>query len=88
LWCPAEVSRLLWVLSEAGRGAGRSPARPCPGLGLGWLWWREGAGFLVGLAGAQAVMELAEHAVEQVAQRGGVVLAGGSAPVVVGSGAG
>ena len=88
MWCPAEVSRLLWVLSEAGRGAGWSPVRPCPGLGLGWLRWWEGVGFLVGLAGVQAVVELAEHAVEQVAQRCGVMVAGGFASVVVGAGTG
>ncbi len=44
---------------------------------------REGYGLGVVLAGGQAVVELAEEAVEQVAQRGGVPVAGHSAAVVV-----
>jgi hypothetical protein len=44
--------------------------------------------FVVDLAGAQAVVQAAEEAVEQVALRGSVAIANGSAPVVVGAGAG
>jgi hypothetical protein len=56
---------------------------------FGGGWCRgEGGVFVVGLAGAQAVVQAAEEAVEQVALRGGVSIAGGSAPVVVGAGAG
>jgi Transposase DDE domain len=56
-------------------------------LGVGWYRGERGV-FVVGLAGAQAVVQAAEEAVEQVALRGGVSIAGGSAPVVVGAGAG
>lgn len=41
-----------------------------------------------GLLGLQAVVQDADQAVEQVALSGGVAVAGGFAPVVVGSGAG
>jgi transposase len=43
----------------------------------------EGLGVVVGLAGRQAVVELTEVAVEQVAQGGGVAVADGAALVVV-----
>jgi len=49
---------------------------------------RERDAFAVGLAGVQAVVQDADEPVEQVALGGGVSFAGGSAPVVVGSGAG
>ena len=49
---------------------------------------REGDGLVVGLAGGQAVVQAADEAVEQVALCGGVVVAGLSAAVVVGAGAG
>jgi uncharacterized membrane protein len=39
------------------------------------LWWCEGFVGLVVLAGLEAEVELAEHPVEQVAQRGGVPVA-------------
>jgi hypothetical protein len=39
----------------------------------------EGFDRVVGLAGAEAVVELAEHAVEQVSQGGGVSIAVGGA---------
>ena len=45
-------------------------------------------GFVVVLAGDQAVVQAAEQACEQVALGGGVPVAGGLAPVVVGAGAG
>lgn len=45
----------------------------------------ECLGVVVGLAGGEAVVELAEVAVEQVAQRRGVAVADGSASVVVGA---
>ena len=48
----------------------------------------EGGGFVVVLAGGQAVVEAAEQASEQVALGGGVPVAGGFAAVVVGAGAG
>ena len=51
----------------------------------GWELAGEGLGVVVGLAGGQAVVELAEEAVEQVAQGGGVAVAGSSALVVVGA---
>jgi hypothetical protein len=56
-------------------------------LGVGWHRGERGV-FVVGLAGAQAVVQAAEEAVEQVALRGRVAIASGSAPVVVGAGAG
>jgi hypothetical protein len=60
-------------------------------LGGGWSR-RERGVFVVDLAGAQAVVQAvvqaAEEAVEQVALRGSVAIANGSAPVVVGAGAG
>jgi hypothetical protein len=48
----------------------------------------EGGGFVVVLAGGQAVVQAAEHAAEQVALGGGVTVAGVAAAVVVGAGAG
>ena len=48
----------------------------------------ECGGFVVVLAGGQAVVQAAEEAAEQVALGGGVPVAVGFAPVVVGSGAG
>ena len=56
-------------------------------LGCGLCRGERGV-FVVGLAGAQAVVQAAEEAVEQVALRGCVAVACGSAPVVVGAGAG
>ena len=53
--------------------------------GSGERWW-EGFDVVVGLAGGQAVVELAEATVEQVAQGCWVPVTGGSAVVVVGSG--
>jgi hypothetical protein len=49
----------------------------------GWELAGEGLGVIVGLAGGQAVVELAEEAVEQVTQGGGVAVAGSAALVVV-----
>jgi hypothetical protein len=49
---------------------------------------RECGVFVVGLACGEAVVQTADEAVEQVALGGVVSVAGGSAPVVVGSGAG
>lgn len=48
-------------------------------------WLPECLGVVVGLAGGEAVVKLAEVAVEQVAQRCGVAVAGGPAAVVVGT---
>jgi hypothetical protein len=48
----------------------------------------EGGGFVVVLAGGQAVVQAAEQAAEQVALGGGVPVAGVASPVVVGAGAG
>ena len=48
----------------------------------------EGGLFVVGLAGGQAVVQAAEEPAEEVALGGGVPVAGVSAPVVVGAGAG
>jgi hypothetical protein len=48
----------------------------------------EGAGFVVVLAGEQAVVQAAEQPAEQVALGGGVAVAGVTAPVVVAAGAG
>ena len=48
----------------------------------------EGGGFVVVLAGGQAVLQAAEEPSEQVALGGGVPVAIGHAPVVVGPGAG
>jgi hypothetical protein len=50
--------------------------------------WAKCNGLVVGLVGVEAVVEAAEQPVEQVALGGGVAIAGGSAPVVVGAGAG
>jgi transposase-like protein len=49
----------------------------------GWELAGESPGVIVGLAGGQAVVELAEEAVKQVAQGGGVAVAGSPALVVV-----
>jgi transposase len=49
----------------------------------GWELAWEGLGVVVGLAGGQAVVELAEEAVEQMTQGGGVAVAGSSPLVVV-----
>ena len=49
---------------------------------------REGDGLLEELAGGQAVVQAADETVEQVALRGGVVVAGLLAAVVVGAGTG
>jgi hypothetical protein len=43
---------------------------------------------LVGLLGLQAMVQAAEQPVEQVAQRGGMGVAGGAPPLVVGTSAG
>ena len=43
---------------------------------------------LVGLLGLQAMVEAAEQPVEQVAEGGGMGVAGGPPPLVVGSSAG
>ena len=48
----------------------------------------ECSGFVVVLAGGQAVVEAAEHAAEQVALGSGVPVSGIAAAVVVGAGAG
>ncbi len=48
----------------------------------------EGGGFVVVLAGGEAVVQAAEQAAEQVALGGGVPVAGVASPVVVGAGAG
>jgi len=48
----------------------------------------ECGGFVVMLAGGQAVVQAAEQAAEQVALGGGVPVAGVASPVVVGAGAG
>jgi hypothetical protein len=48
----------------------------------------EGGGFVVVLAGGQAVVAAAQEPSEEVALGGGVPVAVGLAPVVVGSGAG
>jgi hypothetical protein len=48
----------------------------------------EGGLFVVGLAGGQAVVEAAEEASEEVALGGGVPVAVGFAPVIVGAGTG
>jgi hypothetical protein len=48
----------------------------------------ECGGFVVVLAGDQAVVQAAEQPAEQVALGGGVPVAGVLAPVVVGAGAG
>jgi transposase len=48
----------------------------------------EGDVFVVALPGLEAVVEAAEEPAEQVALGGGVPVAGGLAPVVVGPGAG
>jgi hypothetical protein len=50
--------------------------------GLGW----ECVLFVVAGAGVEAVVELAEEAVVQVAQGGGVTVSGLTSPIVVGSG--
>ena len=55
----------------------------CRGYGAG-----EGGVFVVVLAGGQAVVQAAEEPSEEVALGGGVPVAVGFAPVVVGSGAG
>jgi hypothetical protein len=55
-----------------------------PGLAVGAVVRGEGGVLLVGLMGLQAVVEAAEQPVEQVAQRGGMGVAGGSPPLVVG----
>lgn len=44
---------------------------------------RERPGRVVGLAGAQAVVQLAEHAVEQVPQRSGVTVTAVAAAQIV-----
>jgi len=59
-----------------------SCVRKFPGAG------GEGGGFVVVLAGGQAVVQAAEQAAEQVALGGGVPVAGLASPVVVGAGAG
>jgi hypothetical protein len=56
--------------------------------GRGGCGRRECGVFVVGLAGVEAVVQAADESVEQVALGGGVSVAGGSASVVVGSGAG
>jgi hypothetical protein len=71
-----ETSHALSVSSRCGWGA-------CLGLG-----WGEGDVLVVVRSGGQAVVQDADHAVEQVALGGGVVVAGGLSPVVVGAGAG
>ena len=58
----------------------------CPGKFSGG--GGEGDGFVVVLAGGQAVVEAAEQASEQVALGGGVPVSGVAAAVVVGAGAG
>ena len=53
-----------------------------------WLSHRKGLSLGVSLPCLEAVIEAAEEAVEQVALRGGVSIAGHAAPVVVSSGTG
>jgi hypothetical protein len=52
------------------------------------LWLGERGVFLVGGPGCQAVVQAADHAVEQVALGGGMAVAGLASAVVVGAGAG
>lgn len=82
------------VTGEGGGGAGEtshalslSSRGGWGGCGVG-MWRGEGGVFVVGRLGAQAVVQDADHAVEQVALCGGVTVAGGLAAVVVGAGAG
>jgi hypothetical protein len=65
-------------LSSGGRRGGRS----------GLFGRGEGEVFVVERSGGQAVVQDADHAVEQVALGGGMAVAGGLASVVVGAGAG
>ena len=65
-------------LSSGGRRGGR----------FGLAGYGEGDVLVVGRSGGQAVMQDADHAVEQVALGGGRAVAGGLASVVVGAGAG
>jgi len=58
------------------------------GAAVGRLLCWEGDGFVVGLAGVQAVVLAAQQPVEQVALGGDVAVPGGFAAVVVGAGAG
>jgi len=67
-----EAPMALWQTSD----------RPMVSSG-GWELAGEGLGVVVGLAGGQAVVELAEEAVEQMTQGGGVAVAGSSPLVVV-----
>jgi hypothetical protein len=68
------VAMQLWQTSDR-----------CDWSSGGGKWLLEGFGVVVGLAGAEAVVELAEGSVEQVAHRGGVAVADASAVVVVGA---
>jgi hypothetical protein len=58
------------------------------GCGGQWFGGGEGDGFVVVLAGEQAVVEAAEEAAEQIPLSGGVPVAGVAASVVVAAGAG
>jgi hypothetical protein len=73
-----------WVAGDETSDAVKlsSCVRKFPGAG------GEGGGFVVVLAGGQAVVQAAEQAAEQVALGGGVPVAGVASPVVVGAGAG
>ena len=62
---------------------GVKPGPSVPSVGVG-----EGGMFLVGLMGLQAMVQAAEQPVEQVAQGGGMGVAGGPPPLVVGVRAG
>lgn len=53
-----------------------------------WLGWGEGGCLPVELSGLQAVVKAAKEPVGQVAQGGGVAVAGGSSALVVSVGAG
>jgi hypothetical protein len=72
--CDLVVKLLGWIRLSGCLGQGRAGG--------------ECGGFVVVLAGDQAVVEAAEHAAGQVALGGGVPVAGMAAVVVVGAGAG
>ncbi len=78
-WAP--VISVRWRKTSDGVKLSSCPARLLGGGG-------ECDGFVVMLAGDQAVVQAAEQAAEEVALGGGVPVAGVFAPVVVGAGAG
>jgi transposase len=83
----AELARLRRENAELAMETSQARKLSSGGLRRGVAGWREGDVLVVVLPGLESVVEAAQEPSGQVALGGGVPVAGGFAPVVVGPGA-